>query len=324
MNQCVIYGLIDPFTNQLRYVGKSKDLCRRKTEYVRYKKAPKRHVEKWVNSLITKGVVPDIEILEELEDPKKLNELEKFYIAYFKSLGCNLCNHTDGGEGMCGFQYTYEQNLENSKRQGGKNFIDQNGNVYYSPIKAAEKLGLSHAEIRSILKEQSRIAAKGYTFSYIEENTNIPELAKALSKIVEAWNKRKSLKILSNEGLVFNTMQECANHYNVLNSHISQCCSGTLYKAKKNSFCFYNEEKDDKELLLKELDKKLNYRNSDEFKRKQASDRGTKPFADEDGNFFYSIAEAANFWKLERSGIRRILQGKQQAYKKHTFSYAIQ
>lgn len=321
MSQCVIYGLIDPFTNQLRYVGKSANLKRRSKEYTRYKKNPTRHVEKWVNSLISKGVVPEVEVLEERENPKELNELEKFYVGYFKGLGCDLCNHTDGGEGMCGFQYTYEQNLENSKRQGGKNFIDQNGTVYYSPEKAAKTLGLNYSDIRKILKGRKQNISKGYSFSYIDDDTNILELVKKLSNIVEKSNKRKALKILSNEGLVFQTFSECAKYYSIKENQIGRCCSGELHKTKGKSFCFYDELNDNLEILLEHLVKKLCYRESDEFKRKQAADRGTKPFIDEQKNVYYSIAEASMTLKIERVGIRRVLQKKQEKYKNHIFTY---
>jgi hypothetical protein len=91
MSRKFIYGLIDPRDGQLRYVGQSS---------VGMKRAKALHSAKcmsWQKSLRSKGLVEDVEVLEETE---QLNDAEIFWIAYYKMIGANLTNLTDGGDGL--------------------------------------------------------------------------------------------------------------------------------------------------------------------------------------------------------------------------------
>jgi group I intron endonuclease len=96
-----IYGLLDPRTSELKYVGKTsrtlkrrliEHLSRKELEYPCYK-------SNWLKSLIKEGFKPEIFCIEECSN-ESLNENEMFYVAYFKFLGCKLTNLTDGGEGL--------------------------------------------------------------------------------------------------------------------------------------------------------------------------------------------------------------------------------
>jgi hypothetical protein len=109
MDKYIIYGLIDPFIHQLRYIGKSTTGTQRCGEHLK-KSSLNHHTHKdnWILSLLQRGKKPEIEILEVLSGPEFLNEAEKFNIAYFKSLGCNLTNHTEGGEGTFGYTHREE------------------------------------------------------------------------------------------------------------------------------------------------------------------------------------------------------------------------
>lgn len=92
-----IYGLADPRTGHLRYVGKTvrslKERLAGHTE-VRHRKF---HNARWVNSLWNKGLRPEIFLIEEVSGTG--SDEERFYIAYFRSVGCDLTNATEGGEG---------------------------------------------------------------------------------------------------------------------------------------------------------------------------------------------------------------------------------
>lgn len=97
-----IYGLCDPLTQQLRYIGKSNDPSVRNYEHTsaRFLKS-KTHKNHWIKSLQSKALRPELFIIEEvLRDGWQ--EDERFWIAYFKSIGANLTNSTAGGEGDCG------------------------------------------------------------------------------------------------------------------------------------------------------------------------------------------------------------------------------
>lgn len=93
-----IYALKDPFTDEIRYIGKSirprerlANQCNEKSNTYR---------SHWIQSILSQGSKPIQEILEILPDDSNWQEVEKKWIAYGRSLGWNLTNATDGGDGV--------------------------------------------------------------------------------------------------------------------------------------------------------------------------------------------------------------------------------
>lgn len=96
-----IYGLIDPRTNALRYVGESYRPKRRLGEHValaRISPNNRRRVVRWVRSLLKVQMLPLLEILEEVPD-EAANDAERFWIASLRAAGAQLLNMATGGEG---------------------------------------------------------------------------------------------------------------------------------------------------------------------------------------------------------------------------------
>lgn len=104
MPQYLIYGLVDPTTNQLKYIGKSCYGLRRPMGHTTegYLKREKTYKANWIRSLLQQALKPRIIILQEFQDPDILNEAEIFWIRYFKEMGCKLTNATNGGGGSLG------------------------------------------------------------------------------------------------------------------------------------------------------------------------------------------------------------------------------
>lgn len=94
-----IYSLVDPITNQIRYVGKTVNLEQRLYNHINHAKTMKykRHVYYWINSLLKQGKLPIMNVLEECKTDWQ--EREQYWIEQHKE---NLCNHTLGGEGRLG------------------------------------------------------------------------------------------------------------------------------------------------------------------------------------------------------------------------------
>lgn len=96
-----IYILVDPVTDQIRYVGKTTTpLTRRLKGHIEKSRDRnnKWHAAQWIRSLTDEGLVPIIECVRDVED-QYINETEIFCIEEYKRLGCDLTNNTIGGDG---------------------------------------------------------------------------------------------------------------------------------------------------------------------------------------------------------------------------------
>jgi len=90
-----IYVLLDPRTNEIRYLGKTNDTKERLYGHI-YEKGKLGHKYKWIQQLKKNGLKPIIEVLDIV--PKEEEEFwEKHYISLLKSWGIRLTNFTDGG-----------------------------------------------------------------------------------------------------------------------------------------------------------------------------------------------------------------------------------
>jgi hypothetical protein len=204
---CIIYGLIDPVTKQLRYIGQSfNGLQRAKCHMSDYAHGTNHHKRNWINKLKSLNLVYEIEILETVKTREELDEAEIFYIAYFKSIGCDLLNATAGGSGlwrpnlevkqkMSAWQKGIPKSEEVKKKiaatltgrvstNKGRHlsperlaayvanrnvpFKDQHGVIYTSLKEAAEKLNLSKPNIHHVLNGK-RKSTGGYIFEYIKQ-----------------------------------------------------------------------------------------------------------------------------------------------------------
>lgn len=96
----VIYGLCDPDTGELRYVGQTgRSLKPRLKERIRWALAGHQPaVSRWIGSL--DGTEPGIIELE--RNPADLDTAERQWIASLRAAGCTLVNLTVGGSGFGG------------------------------------------------------------------------------------------------------------------------------------------------------------------------------------------------------------------------------
>jgi len=107
-----IYVLIDPLTNQCRYVGKTVNIKNRFKDHCKDNSKSKK--QSWLKSILP--LKPEMLIIEETQN---WIEAEQFWIAYLRYLGSNLTNLAKGGEGSHGYKLTDVQKarLGNSKRR---------------------------------------------------------------------------------------------------------------------------------------------------------------------------------------------------------------
>lgn len=96
--EAFIYCLIDPRTNQIRYIGKAKNPSDRYRNHINSSRDKNTHKRNWINNMRKEGVRPELLILDSVSS-KEWIFWERFYIGLYRSYGFNLVNHTEGGDG---------------------------------------------------------------------------------------------------------------------------------------------------------------------------------------------------------------------------------
>lgn len=105
-----IYGLADPVTNEVRYVGKTvKKLSARLRGHIGDSKKRNHRNANWIRSCIEDGQEPEIFEIDIVNVGDDWVEAEQFWIAMMRYLGCDLTNHAIGGQGTDGYKFTEKQ-----------------------------------------------------------------------------------------------------------------------------------------------------------------------------------------------------------------------
>jgi group I intron endonuclease len=148
-NKNFIYGLIDPRTNKIRYVGKTNNLKQRLFDHTRRSKHKTTYKDKWISSLLEIGLKPIIIILEECGDDWAEREI------YHISLYENLTNLTKGGEGLNGYIFTekHKKNISENHHDVSKENNPMYGKTHTDEVK--EKLRL--VNLGKKMSEESKI-----------------------------------------------------------------------------------------------------------------------------------------------------------------------
>ena len=99
METAYIYNLIDPRTDEVRYVGKTTHPERRLRRHIVAEGTTPCH--DWLSQLRRLGLCPEMKILEETK-ADDWAERERFWIANLRETGCKLTNVSVGGYGALG------------------------------------------------------------------------------------------------------------------------------------------------------------------------------------------------------------------------------
>lgn len=212
-----IYELIDPETNRVRYIGKTNNPIKRLRDHINECKkygfwTPK---NKWILSLIDKGLKPIMNVIEETENDN-INELEIDYIKKYREIYDDLTNDTDGGDGYnwSGRNHTDDTierlKLCNPNRKEIAQF-DMSNNIIkvYPSSREIENNGFNRRSVVRSCKGEIK-SFKGYYFRFVDNFfpcelaqpiTNMEEIQKILeeNKLEKLPTKRKQKTIDKNE-----------------------------------------------------------------------------------------------------------------------------
>lgn len=112
-----IYSLRDPITNEIKYVGRTRNPVYRHNLHIKNKENNP-NKKKWIGDLLSKEVEPIMELLEIVPE-SEATFWEKYWISQCKTWGFNLLNLTHGGVE----KYIHENvriALKNCKNRGNK------------------------------------------------------------------------------------------------------------------------------------------------------------------------------------------------------------
>lgn len=201
MKHYIIYGLFDPRTGLLRYIGKSSTgLYRPKRHAQPYALKGNSHKENWIKLLLSLNLCYTIQILKE-SSKETLTQDEIDFIKQSKESGVSLVNSTNGGEGIPRHKHSesakkkmsvagkgkkknprHIERVANSLRgrhhsksaiinistgrrgKGLKQIQDQYGRKYNSIKEAAEALACFPSNISAVLNG-TRKTIKGFSFT---------------------------------------------------------------------------------------------------------------------------------------------------------------
>lgn len=122
-NKYLVYALVDPRSQEWRYIGKSCSGLKRPKQHMSAAvlRNERSYKASWIKQLHKEGLVYQIEILEVFENEDRLSEAECEWIVECRKNGVPLTNKTDGGDGVCGYVHTKQaKDAIGSKNKGLK------------------------------------------------------------------------------------------------------------------------------------------------------------------------------------------------------------
>lgn len=171
-----VYDLLDPRTEQIRYVGITTDtLVSRLYQHIwDAKQGTTFHVSNWIRQLLVGGLKPTIRLRQECETWESACACERELIATLP----NLTNLTAGGEGTLGYHHTEDSRRKMSEAQVRPGVKEKIAAATSGPKSAAHRQKIGEQLRRTIVvctcgRELSRM-----TLSHWKHRGHCPDCGK--------------------------------------------------------------------------------------------------------------------------------------------------
>lgn len=144
-----IYGLKDPYSRKIRYIGQTANVRRRLLEHLHDSTDawPKSDKEEWITNLVDEGRAPEMVVLETV-DPSEANAAERQWIHYGLTQGWDLYNVLGNQEFITDF---------------GAWLTDEMGRRGWSQVVLSSNTGISTGQVSRILSNERNPGADSCT-----------------------------------------------------------------------------------------------------------------------------------------------------------------
>ena len=240
MERFVIYGLVDPRNDQLRYVGKSTTGAKQRLASHLCPSSLKEQTRKngWLKGLLKKSLRPEVITIEVCEGKADLNEAERHHIAAFRALGCNLTNATPGGDGE-GWPCSEEKRAKLSAATKGRRLSVLTSETY-------ARIGLKargrKRSPESIAKTASKNKGQKRSPEQLQRFSEVSRLKWAEPGYVEKMARAHGGRpFVDQHGRRYETQQGAARQLVLSAGHINQVLQGKRRSAGGLVFTFIKE-----------------------------------------------------------------------------------
>lgn len=233
----LVYFLQDPISMEIRYIGLSTIGVKRMRQHSQpaFLQKDKTYKANWIRTLISKGLKPLSKVIQTFDHSSReeLQEAEKYWISYYKSIGCPLTNLTSGGDGAIG--YKWKENDPRRSRphpmQGKKLSLEERKRV---------------SELTKEAMKDPAIRKKCGSIGNIPWNKGLKMSKEFCNKISSAQKGKekpcKQVSIIDQNGVIYNSIKSASKILNITYSNIQQVLAGKNKTARGYNFKYLNQE----------------------------------------------------------------------------------
>jgi hypothetical protein len=246
--------LLDPVSREVRYIGQTTYGKERFAQHLAAAKTSKRktHSIKWIRSLLSQGLKPEFVLIEVCKSLEELENREIFWIAYYRSLGANLTNHTKGGRSAIGWTYKNTEEKQKANILGhrfqGKQIKElTTGQVFPSIGEAVRILKVKRSRLSKHLNKRTH-NCNGYVFRFVNESNEeallsresilqqSAELKKQRMRKIQKYKPRPVVELMSNT--VYPSLKAAALAFGLDHKQVRYSASNNRTVAGERRFAF--------------------------------------------------------------------------------------
>jgi hypothetical protein len=227
----IIYGLVDPNLNKIRYVGRSSSGLWRPNAHRHPSRLSKgkTYCDRWIRKLLADGQDYSVVVLETAV--VDLNTREKYWVAYGKEQGWPLTNTTNGGQGWSGGHFTKEHRRKISESLQGRKLS----------VECLQKLSAVRRGRKLSQRHKDRLRGSRLGTHHTEEakrKIGIGQAGKVMSEAgKQSLREKHSMPVKDlTTGVVYNSQKVAAKELGLCYRSVNRVLCGAMHTTGGRSF----------------------------------------------------------------------------------------